>query len=117
MGFNDGDILFVSIGQNVGYESYGKGKEFLRPVLVFKKFGRNSFYGIPLSTQTKEGYFYFNFSYKQDIVSTALLSQARIFDTKRVKYRSGTIHKKDFREITKKFLEVITPFPDGKGSD
>lgn len=117
MGFNEGDILFVSIGKNIGYETCGKGKEFLRPVLVLKKFGKNSFYGIPLSTKTKEGYFYFNFTYRKDVVSTALLSQARMFDSKRVKYRSGQMHKADFKKISERFVEMITPFPNGKGSD
>ncbi len=117
IGYSQRDILFISIGKNVGFESYGKGEEFLRPVLVVKKFGKDSFYGIPLSTNNKEGYFYYNFNYKKDIKSTAMLSQAKVFDSKRIKYRSGQIRKKDFEKLIKKFFEVITPFPDGKGSD
>jgi len=117
MGFNQGDILFVSIGQNVGFESYGKGKEFLRPVIVIKKFGKDSFYGVPLSTNNKRGYFYYNFSYKEGIISTALLSQIRLFDSKRVKYRSGHIRKKDFEQLTERILEIFTPLPKERGSD
>ena len=29
-----GKIYWISIGQNVGCETYGKGKDFARPVLV-----------------------------------------------------------------------------------
>ena len=117
MGFNQGDILFVSIGKNIGFESYGKGEDFLRPVVVVKKFGKNSFYAIPLSNKTKEGFFYFNFSYKKDIISTALLTQAKVFDSKRIKYRSGQIYKKDFEKLIENFLKVITPFSKEKESD
>ena len=31
--FRQGEIWFVSIGQNIGYEVYGKGENFLRPVI------------------------------------------------------------------------------------
>ena len=117
MGFSQGDILFVSIGKNIGFETYGKGEDFLRPVVVVKKFGKNSFYAIPLSTKTKEGFFYFNFSYKKDIMSTALLTQAKVFDSKRIKYRSGQIHKKDFEKLMENFLKVVTPFSEEKESD
>ncbi len=116
IGFRERDILFLSIGQNVGFEVYGKGDEFLRPVLVLKKFSRFSFFGIPLSTRFKEGRFYFNFNYKKDIVSTALLTQAKIFDVKRAKYRSGKINKNDFDKLVKKFTEVITPLSEKRGS-
>jgi len=36
--FRQGQIYFMSVGQNIGYEVYGKGEYFLRPVLVFRKF-------------------------------------------------------------------------------
>jgi mRNA interferase MazF len=33
-----GEIFWCSVGLNVGVEYDGKGKKFLRPVLVLKKF-------------------------------------------------------------------------------
>ena len=38
-----GKIWFISFGQNISYEIYGKSKEFLRQVLVFRKINQNSF--------------------------------------------------------------------------
>ena len=35
--FKEGEIWWVSLGQNLGTESYGKGDTFRRPVLVIKK--------------------------------------------------------------------------------
>ena len=37
------DVLFCSIGENVGFEQDGRGKEFLRPVVVVKKFNNEVF--------------------------------------------------------------------------
>jgi len=115
-GFRERDILFLSVGKNIGFEVYGKDKEFLRPVLVLKKYGKYSFLGIPLSRQYKEGKFYYNFSYKMGIISTALLTQSRVFDIKRAKYRSGTIKKDDFKNLWKKYLHIITPSSEEEGS-
>jgi mRNA interferase MazF len=115
-GFRERDILFLSVGKNVGFEVYGKDSEFLRPVLVLKKYGKYSFLGIPLSKQYKEGKFYYSFSYKKDILSTALLTQSRVFDIKRAKYRSGTIKKEDFKNLWKKYLQIITPSSEEEGS-
>ena len=61
-----GEIYFMSIGQNIGYEIYGKGNDFLRPVLVYKKLSKTTFIGIPLSSQLKDGSYFYNFSYKDD---------------------------------------------------
>ena len=41
IGIKERDIIFLRLGQNVGYEQDGKGEEFLRPVIVYKKFNKN----------------------------------------------------------------------------
>ena len=33
--YKQGEIYFMSVGQNIGFETYGIGEEFLRPVLVY----------------------------------------------------------------------------------
>jgi len=38
--FNDGDIWWCGLGENVGSEICGKGKEFLRPVVIVKKLSK-----------------------------------------------------------------------------
>ena len=52
-----GKVYWISIGQNIGSEIYGKGDEFIRPVLVLNKIYIkdyiNLFIGIPLSSQVK----------------------------------------------------------------
>jgi len=116
--FRERDIFFISIGQNIGYETYGKGDFFLRPILVLKKLTKETFVGIPLTSKTKSGSFYFSFSYKKDIVSTAVLSQIRIFDIKRAKYFSGQIKIRDYKNLKTELNKIleITPNPKDRGA-
>ena len=109
--FRERDILFLTIGQNIGNEQYGKGKYFLRPVLVYKKFNRNTFLGIPLSSKQKDGSYYFSFNYKDDIISTANFSQVKTYDIKRAKYRSGMIDEQDFERLSKKLIKLLEITP------
>ncbi|NOQ29798.1 MAG: sulfate adenylyltransferase subunit CysN [Helicobacteraceae bacterium] len=109
--FRERDILFLSVGQNIGYEQYGKGDEFLRPVLVYKKFNSRTFLGIPLSSKEKSGSYYFSFNYTKDTISTANFSQMKTFDIKRVKYRSGYIKAPEFEKLSKKLIKLLEITP------
>ena len=111
----EGYIYFVSVGQNIGYESYGKDKYFLRPVLVLKKLSKYSFIGIPLTSKEKKGSHYYSFIYKSDKKSYAMLNQIRTFDTKRVRYISGKINRVDFLNIKEKIMHIINITPQKEG--
>jgi len=41
--FKEREIWWISAGQNIGTELYGKGSDFSRPVIVIKKFGWDLF--------------------------------------------------------------------------
>lgn len=104
--FKEREIFWLSVGENVGFEQNGKGEIFSRPVLVLKKFSRNMFFGIPLSTQIKEGSFFFTFELlgKQ---SNALLVQGRLYDSKRLENKIGMINQDDFNTLKKKMRELL----------
>ena len=97
--FKARDIFWANIGENVGNEQNGKGIDFTRPVLVLKKFSTTMFFGIPLSTQSKSGSFFFDFEFVDGQVSTALLVQARMFDVKRLDKKIGLMSKSDFERL------------------
>lgn len=75
------DIWWVSFGQNIGSEVYGKGKDFLRPGIIFKKLSKYTFLVIPISSQIKEGSWYTKFIFNSKEM-VAVLSQIRIVDYK-----------------------------------
>ena len=104
--FKEREIFWLSIGENIGFEQNGKGEIFSRPVLVLKKFSKNLFFGVPLSTQIKEGSFFFTFELlgRQ---SNALLVQGRLYDSKRLENKIGMIKTDDFTRLKKKFRELL----------
>ena len=105
-GYKERDIWWVSIGHNVGVEEDGKSNQFSRPVLIVKGFSRYQFWGVPLSTTEKEGKYYHKFV-ANGKVSTALLSQMRVFDTRRFISKYGMIGIKDFRAVKKKLVKFL----------
>lgn len=109
-GFKNRDIFYIKMGQNIGYEQNGKGESFVRPVVILKGFNQNMFFGIPLSSQIKEGKFYYPFWFtKGDHLSMniALLSQMRLFSSKRLLNKIGVMDKKSFKEMKTKFKTLI----------
>jgi len=114
--FNERDIFFLSIGQNIGFEQYGKGEDFLRPVVILKKFSKHLFLGIPLSSKLKEGRFFHTIHFKNR-TNTALLLQSRTFDSKRIKYKLATLSRNEYQKLVEKYSKVVTPLPKGRGSD
>jgi len=104
--FKERDVFWVSIGVNVGFEQDGKGEIFSRPVLVMKKYNKNIFLGIPLSTQIKQGSFFFEFLLNGK-PSNALLVQARVYDAKRLENKIGKMNQQDFNNLKSKFRELV----------
>lgn len=104
--FSEREVWFIKMGLNVGYEQDGKGAEYLRPVVVLKKFNKKVFLGVPLTKTKKDLPFYHMFEFKNK-KSTAILSQIRLFDTKRLKFRYGKVSQHDFKDIKTKLTELI----------
>lgn len=92
----------------------GKSDFFTRPVLILKRFNKNIFFGIPLSTQIKDGNFFFTFNLN-DEKSNALLVQGKTFDVKRLEKKIGMISKDEFSELKIKLKELLAIwfFPSG----
>jgi hypothetical protein len=45
--FREGEVWWVRLGKNIGYETDGKSREFTRPVIVLKKYNQYSFLPFP----------------------------------------------------------------------
>ena len=105
--YKEGDVYWICIGENVGFEQDGKGELFARPVLVIRGFSREIFWGIPLTSQRKKGEFYFEFE-MDGRKSVAILSQLRVFDTARVSgKRLGRINGAVLLEIKNKLKGLL----------
>ncbi len=105
--FHERDVWFTSVGANIGFEQDGKGEEFLRPIVILKKFNNETLWGITLTSKTKTGEYYFSFKHDIDRVSTANLSQLRLIDSKRLKYQIGSMCEDDFAELKKRVVDLV----------
>lgn len=105
-GYKAREIWWIHLGVNIGFEEDGKGEAFVRPVLVLKVFSRQLFWGIPLTTNHKKGEYYFTFDYN-DKRSTAILSQLRAFDSKRLSRKIGEINRADYFNLVDKLKDLI----------
>ena len=107
VGFRNRDIFYMKMGENIGFEQNGKGENFVRPIIILKKFNKDMFFGIPLSTKLKSGSFYYEFSFTkrngEKMTNIALLSQMKLYSSKRLLNQIGTINKDDFEKMKVSF--------------
>jgi len=108
--FKERDIWWVSIGVNVGFEEDGKHDKFIRPVLIIRKFNRELFLGIPMSTKVKDNPYYIQVTVKNETVS-ALISQIRAFSAKRMQDKLAEIDNKDFGKVRNEVVKMISFSP------
>lgn len=104
--FTQREIWWCSIGVNIGHEEDGKNKFFNRPVLIIRKFNNHIFLGVPLTTKIKENKFYHSIHF-HGCNQSAMLSQLRVWEGRRLTHKMGKITKEQFSEIRKKIKEMI----------
>lgn len=104
--FKEKEIWWCTVGLNVGFEQDGKNDNFERPVLIFRKFNKNMFWGLPMTSKQREGKFYYSFNFKNGI-STVIISQLRTLSSKRLVRHMGNIDNDNFLEIEKKVICLI----------
>lgn len=106
--FHEREIWYCHLGINVGFEQDGSGDDFLRPVVIVRKFNNEIFWGIPLTNNQKKSKYYFPFSFQDNKVSTAILSQIRLIDARRLSHKIGIMQEKDFLKLIEK-LKALLP--------
>jgi mRNA interferase MazF len=99
--FREREIWWCRLGANVGYEQDGKGNWFKRPILILRKFNEFAFSGVPLSTSNKNDEYHYQFTFSENIKSTALISQVKFIDSKRLDVKMGFCSEVDFKNMRK----------------
>ena len=107
--FKEREIWWCSMGINLGSEQDGKNEKYNRPVLIIKKFNKNQFWGVPLTTQPQENQeFYFELRVKGKD-SWVCLSQLRNFDAKRLSLNSKIekISESEFKKVKQRIIRLL----------
>ena len=113
-GIKQREIFWAKVGVNVGDEEYGKGKEFVRPVVVVRQLTKDLFIGVPTTTSKKDDNDYFhNICYidktNRTVHSSVMILQQRVFSKKRLLSKIGTVNKDEFKIIVEKLKKLIDP--------
>jgi len=105
--FKTGEIWWCRVGLNIGQEIFGKGIQFLRPVLVFRKLSSDLFLGLSLTTKEKNGSWYVetNLLNRKRLV---MLHQTRTLDKRRLFKRIGTLDSEQFAIVKRRFIDFYS---------
>lgn len=102
--FHEREKWWCSIGVNVGYEQDGKNDNFERPVLVLRKFNKETVLIVPLTSVTKKNKYHYKLNTGDSFV---ILSQIRLISSKRLLRRIEKIGEKEFNEIIDKIKNLF----------
>ena len=100
-------VWWCSLGVNVGFEQDGTGAEYERPILILKGLSRNTCLIIPLTTSPEKHKMRIPVGKIEDRDASALLSQIRVIDTKRLINRVCFLEKEVFETIRKAVKAIL----------
>lgn len=102
---NEGEIWWVILGDNVGFEINGKSHMFTRPVIVLKKFSSKYFFVIPATTKKKTGTWYFQYI-SAGMTAVACLQHGRSIDYRRFCSKLGQLELEEFHQLKQAFFNL-----------
>lgn len=105
--YKERDIWWCSLGLNIGSEQDGKDIYFQRPILIIKSFGPRICFVVPLTTSEKSNILRFHLGVIDGKNSSALLSQVRVIDTKRLVNKIAVLNNEKFNLIRKAIKEIL----------
>ncbi len=105
--FNVGQIWWCSLGANVGTEQDGKGSDFLRPIVILTKFNEHSCLVLPLTGRRRAGRFHVPLGEVHGRQSSAILSQLRLIDSRRLKNKIGAISRAKHSALKKAVMDIL----------
>ncbi len=104
--FKEGEIWWCAVGKNIGEEVYGKGREFRRPVVIFRKLTGNSCLAIPTTTKPRDGSWYHHLKVA-DKDRWVMMHQMRFISANRLWVRESTLSPKEFGELKKSVAKLL----------
>ena len=102
-----GEVWIGVLGKNIGREQNGIGENFLRPLLVVKKFNNEIFWIVPLSTKQKQIDYYYNFTDQTDQKVSAVLAQMRLVHIKRFKRKLYDFNAEDMENVKRQLRQYL----------
>ncbi len=95
------ELWWASLGVNIGSEQDGSGENYDRPVLIFKGLSKQTCVILPLTSSPEKHKMRIPIKKVQGKDASAVISQIRVLDTKRLIYKIGFLDKDIFDNIRK----------------
>jgi len=109
--YQEREIWWCSLGVNVGFEQDGTGANFDRPVLVIRGFNKETCFCVALTGRKRRGMYYQHLGKIEGRDASAILSQVRLVDTKRLIRKMATLPKADFAELKQRLGQILLGLP------
>lgn len=97
--YHPGEVWWCHLGVNIGFEEDGTGENSERPVVIVKRFNPSLCWVIPLSTSVKSNPYYVSVGSVDSKPASAIISQMRPVDTKRMINLIGLMDKGVFYKL------------------
>ena len=101
------EIWWCDLGVNIGFEQDGAGGYNRRPVLILKGLSKNTCIAIPLTASLKKHPMRIFLGMMGNKKVSAIISQMRVVDTKRLIRKIEDLNKEKFEEIRKAVKTLI----------
>lgn len=105
--YHERELWWCSFGVNIGFEQDGTGDEFQRPVLILRGLSRQTCLALPLTTSPQVHRLRIPVGIVDGKPASALLSQSRVIDTKRLVNKIGFLDKEIFQKIRKAAKDLL----------
>jgi mRNA interferase MazF len=105
--FADREVWWCALGVNVGHEQDGKGSRYVRPVVIRKKFSADACLVVPLTGRRREGKYYVPIGSLGRKHPSAIISQLRFVDRRRLINKIGTVQKETFEGLRKAAKQML----------
>jgi hypothetical protein len=97
--FQEREVWYGLLGINIGQEQNGGSTSFLRPILIIQRFGQHLFWAVPLSTKAPTGSQHHHVFMHEDAQYSALITQLRALDAKRLTRKLYEMDAENFYQI------------------
>lgn len=97
--YKEGEVWVSYLGNNIGREQNGSVENFSRPVLIVKKFNKEMFWGIPLTTKQKNIDYYYNYLDPDKNKVALIIAQVRLMSSKRLERMLYQLKTSDMRAV------------------
>lgn len=101
------EIWWCSLGVNIGFEQNGGGQEYQRPILILKGMSKDTCYVIPLTGSPQINKNRVAIGLVDGTRASAIISQIRLIDTRRLVEKIGFLDKTKFNEIRKAVKDLF----------